>query len=492
MYDYEQEKLFINGEWVTPQDGALVESIDPTTSKPWARVAFAGERDVDSAVEAANRALKGPWNRFSPAQRAELLRKIGAIIEDNVEHLARLETRDNGMLLKDARNNVRSLAQYWYYYAGLADKLEGRNIPVDDGLFAFTTRVPIGVVAAILPWNAPLQMVTWKLAPALAAGCTVIVKSAEQTPVTAYEFARLMQKLDIPPGVVNFLCGTGPDVGRALVAHKGVNKISFTGEHRTAQEIMRTGAVNLKRYSFECGGKAPHIIFDDADLDQAINAATHSAFALCGQSCALGSRLLVQRSVYAQVASEIAARAGKIRVGDPAAAGTQMGPQAHSEQLEKTLRYVDIGRSEGAQLLAGGQRVSAPGLSDGYFVAPTVFGEVNNSMRIAREEIFGPVVSLMPFDTEEEVIGIANDTEYGLTAGLWSKSLGRAHRVASQLQAGTVWVNTYRVLRWSIPYGGFKMSGIGRENGMEAVDAFLQTRATIMNLKGDYPDAYAA
>lgn len=487
---YIQDKLFIGGEWVAPLDGQLHESIDPATGCTWARVAFAGPRDIDRAVDAANSALKGPWSKWSPAQRASLLRQIGGIIEANVDRLARIETTDNGMLLSDARSNVRSLAQYWYYFAGMADKLEGRNIPVDDGYFAYTTRVPVGVVGAILPWNAPLQMVTWKLAPALAAGCTMIIKSAEQTPVSAYEFARLIQNLDIPPGVVSILSGVGSEVGRHLVAHPGVNKISFTGEHRTAQDIMRTGAVNLKRYSFECGGKAPHIIFDDANLEQAINAATHSSFALCGQSCALGSRLLVQRGVYDRVAEEVARRAGRIRVGMPADPSTQMGPQAHQAQLDKTLSYVEIGRSEGAQLLAGGRRVSAPELEGGYYVAPTVFAGVDNRMRIAREEIFGPVVSLMPFDTEDEVIAIANDTEYGLTAGLWSNDLGRAHRVSSQIQAGTVWINTYRFLRWSIPYGGFKVSGLGRENGMEAMDAYLQTRATIIGLTGTYPDVY--
>jgi (Z)-2-((N-methylformamido)methylene)-5-hydroxybutyrolactone dehydrogenase len=487
---YEQDKLYIGGTWTVPLDGDQVQSIDPSNGQPWARVAFAGPRDVETAVEAANAALKGPWSKWSPARRSELLRSIGAMIEANIERLAQLETRDNGMLLSDARNNVRSLAQYWYYFAGMADKLEGRNIPVDDGYFAYTSRVPVGVVAAILPWNAPLQMVTWKLAPALAAGCTVIIKSAEQTPVTAYEFARLLGGIDVPPGVINIICGTGADVGRKLVAHPRINKISFTGEHRTAQDIMRGGAVNLKRLTFECGGKAPHIIFDDADLAQAINAATHSSFALCGQSCALGSRLLVQRSIYDKVAAELSARARRIRVGQPAEPGMQMGPQAHQQQLDKTLQYIDIGQAEGAQLLAGGTRLSSPDLRNGYFVAPTVFGNVNSGMRIAREEIFGPVVSIMPFDSEDEVIQTANDTEYGLVAGIWSTNIGRAHRVASQIQAGTVWINTYRFLRWSIPYGGFKMSGMGRENGMEALDPYLQTRATIVNLTGQYPDAY--
>lgn len=488
---YREERLFIGGEWVAPLDGESGESIDPATGATWARVAFAGRRDIDRAVDAARNALNGPWSKWSPLQRASLLRRIGALFEANVDRLAEVESRDNGLLLRDAKNIVRGMVPYWYYFAGLADKLEGRTIPVEDGILVYTTRVPVGVVGAIIPWNAPLQLITWKLAPALAAGCTVIIKSAEQTPVSAYEFARLLQEADIPPGVVNVVSGLGPSVGRHLVAHPGVNKISFTGEHRTAQDIMRTAAVNLKRLSFECGGKSPHIIFDDADLGPAINAATNSSFAYCGQSCALGSRLLVQRGVYQKVVDEVARRAANIRVGMPADPASQMGPQAHEEQLTKTLDYVASGQAEGARLLTGGARVLKEGLEGGYFVAPTVFGEVASKMRIAQEEIFGPVVSAIPFDTEEEALSIANDTQYGLVAGLWTSNLARAHRVAAHIDTGTVWINTYRYIRWAIPYGGSKMSGFGRENGMEAVDAYLQTRATVVSLSGAFPDAYA-
>lgn len=489
--NYSQEQLFIGGEWVDPIDGEIGESIDPATGEVWARVAFAGVKDVDRAVDAASIAMKGPWKTWSPAQRAALLRRIGGLFEANTERLAELESRDNGLLLTDARNMVRAQAEYYYYFAGVADKLEGRTIPVENGILAYTNRLPVGVVGAIVPWNAPLLTLTWKLAPALAAGCALVIKSAEQTPVTAYELARLLETANVPPGVINIISGIGPTAGRHLVAHPNVAKISFTGEHRTAQDIMRTGAVNLKRYSFECGGKSPHIIFDDADLEQAINAATHSSFAVCGQSCALGSRLLVQRGVYKQVVDELARRAKNIRIGLPGDPNSQMGPQAHSEQLAKTLRYVDIGKNEGAKLLTGGVRVQSGGLGAGYFVTPTVFSDVSNNMQIAREEIFGPVVSAIPFDSEEEAIAIANDTDYGLVAGLWSKDVGRAHRTASQIEAGTVWINTYRFIRWAIPYGGFKMSGLGRENGIEAVDAYLQTRSTIVNFSGKYPDMYA-
>jgi aldehyde dehydrogenase (NAD+) len=291
--------------------------------------------------------------------------------------------------------------------------------------------------------------------------------------------------------VINVVPGWGPVAGAALSEHPRVNKISFTGEHRTAQIIMRAAAGNLKRLSFECGGKAPHIIFEDARLDQAINAATHSAFTGCGQSCALGSRLLVQRSVYAQVVEELGRRAQRIKVGAALDKATQMGPHAHAEQLEKTLGYLAIGRDEGARLVAGGERLRGAEFGDGYYVAPTVFADVNNSMRIAQEEIFGPVVAVIPFDTEEEALSIANHTEYGLVAGLWTQNLGRAHRIAAQIEAGMVWVNTYRFIRWNFPYGGLKVSGVGRENGPEVLEHFTETKATIVHLTGDYPDIYA-
>lgn len=491
QYEYVQEKLFIGGSWADSIDGESTESIDPSNGTAWARVTMAGPGDVDRAVGAAQEALSGPWARWSPAQRAALLRRIGDLFIEHAERLAQLESRDNGMLYRDALAMTRVQAQFYYYYAGLADKIEGRTIPIEDGVLAYTTRAPIGVVGAIVPWNAPLYTLTWKLAPALAAGCTVVVKSAEQTPVSAYEFARLLETCELPPGVVNIISGIGAIAGARLAGDPRVAKISFTGEHRTAQEIMRTGAVNLKRYSFECGGKSPHIIFHDADLGQAMNAAVHSAFAVCGQSCALGSRLFVHQSIYDKAVGELAERAARIRVGRPTDANAQIGPQAHADQLAKTLRYIGIARDEGAELRAGGERVGGE-LANGYFVQPTVFANVRNTMRVAREEIFGPVVSVIPFADEDEVLQMANDTDYGLVAGLWTRDIGRAHRVASRIQAGTVWINTYRYIRWAIPYGGFKMSGIGRENGIEAIDPYLQTRSTIVNLSGAYPDMYAS
>lgn len=490
-YAYTQDKLFIAGEWMPPLDGELVPSIDPSTGKAWALAAFGGPRDIDRAVDAAAQAMRGPWGRMPPAERAALMRKLGGLLEANAERIAELETRDNGRPLRETKLNITAEAQWYYYFAGLADKLDGRMMQINPSLIAYTTRVPVGVVGAIVPWNAPTLVTTMKLAPALAAGCAMVVKVAEHTPVTTYELAKLVEQAGFPKGVVNIVPGYGHTAGAHLAAHPGVDKLSFTGEHRTAQEIMRAGAANLKRVSFECGGKSPHIVFEDADIEQAINGISHAAFMACGQSCALGSRILVQRSLYERLVEEVGARARRLRVGNPLEPTTHIGPQTHKDQLDKTLRYIDIGKSEGARLVAGGVRLTEGGLDQGYFVSPTVFADVKPGMRIAQEEIFGPVVSMIPFDTEEDALAIANGVNYGLTAGLWTRDLGRAHRVSSQIRAGTVWVNTYRIIHPAVPYGGFKISGIGRENGPEAIDEYTEPRATMINLEGKYPYPYA-
>lgn len=486
------EHLFIDGRWVAPVDGRIERSIDPSNGRPWAEVAFGGAADIDRAVDAARRAFdEGPWRRMPGHERAALLRRLAELYRERAPELARLESRDNGRAIRESRVDVGAHPQWYLYYAGLAEQLSGRTIPFDDSVHAFTSRLPVGVVGAITPWNVPLMAATWKLAPALAAGCTVVLKPAEQTPVTSLELARLIEAAGFPPGVVNVVPGDGPGAGARLAAHPDVNKIAFTGEGRTASEILRTGADTLKRFSFELGGKAPHIIFADADLEQALNAATGSAWALCGQSCALGARVLVERPVYERVVEEFARRARRVRVGPPLDDATHMGPQAHEAQLDKTLSYVDIGRLEGAELVAGGRRLDEGALADGYFVEPTVFAGVSNEMRIAREEIFGPVAALIPFDGEDEAIALANATPYGLAAGLWTGDAGRAHRVAARIEAGIVWVNTYRFIRWSTPYGGMKASGWGRENGLEGLDNYLDTRTTVIGTTGRFPDPYA-
>lgn len=486
------EHLYINGEWVKPVDGQLVESINPATGKPWAVVPMGGAKDIDRAVEAARAAFNGPWRRVPGHERAALLRWLAELVRAASPELAILESRDNGALVSDMRASLAAQVDYYHWFASLADKAQGRTIPIDDSVHAFTTRVPVGVVGVIVPWNGPTMTTCMKLGPALAAGCTVVIKPAEQTPVTALELARLAHQAGFPPGVINVVPGYGQSAGARLVAHPDVNKVSFTGEGRTAMQMLRDGADTMKRFTFELGGKAPHILFADADFDNAINAATASAWRLTGQSCALGSRVLVERPIYDRAVEAFRERARAVRVGMPEDEAARMGPQAHEEQLKKTLSYIDIAHRDGAELVAGGKRIETPELAAGYFVEPTVFANANNQMRVAREEIFGPVVALIPFDGEEEAIAIANDTVYGLTAGLWTRDVGRAHRVSNRIDAGTVWVNTYLYMRASTPYGGFKASGWGRENGIDALDPYLETRTTIISTTGQFPNRYAS
>ena len=486
------DKLFIGGEWVAPIDGGMMDTVDPARGTPWARVAYGGKADIDRAVSAAREALSGPWGKMAGWERAALLRRFADLYEAAAPRLAEIETRDNGRALRETRVDVGGHAKFYHWFASRAVNTLGRTIPMDDSVHAFTTREPLGVVGAICPWNVPLMSACWKLGPALAAGCTVVLKPAEQTPVSSVELARLIEEAGFPPGVVNVVPGYGANgAGGALVEHEDVDKIAFTGEGNTARAILKAGADSLKKYTFELGGKSPHILFADADVEQALNAATNSAWTLCGQSCALGSRVLVQRPIYDRVVEAFTARSEKVRVGQPLDEATHMGPQCSAEQLDKTLRYIGIGKDEGAELVAGGNRIETGGLERGYFVQPTVFAGVGNDMRIAREEIFGPVAAIIPFDDEEEAVAMANDTAYGLTAGLWTQDLGRGHRVSQRIKAGIVWVNTYRYIRWSTPYGGFKASGWGRENGLEALDDYLETRCTVISTTGTLPDAYA-
>jgi len=483
-------QLFIGGAWIAPHSGRMISSIDPASEEVWALVAEADEVDVDRAVAAAREALRGPWARLTPTARGALLHELGALITRDARTLAEIESRDNGKPLRDTIGEMQRAADWLTFYAGAADKIYGETIPYKPDAHAFTRREPVGVVGAILPWNSPMSLYAWKLGPALACGCTVVLKPAELTPVSAMELAKLVTEAGFPPGVVNVVPGYGHIAGAAIAAHPNVNKITFTGEHRTAQEIMKSAAVNLKRISFECGGKSPHIIFADADLDRAATVATHGAFRSTGQSCSLGSRLFVQRTVYDVVVDMLVQRAGRIRVGMPLDPTTHIGPQTSAVQLDKTNRYIQLGKDEGYRLLLGGKRPA--GFERGYFVEPTIFGEVDNRSRLAQEEIFGPVLSVIPFDSEAEAVAMANDVVYGLVAGLWTRDIGRAHRVAAQLESGLVSVNTYRPVHWMLPYGGYKMSGIGRENGFDAVNEYLETKTVVIDYaEAPPPDPFA-
>lgn len=480
------DRLYIGGEWTLPHSGRAIPSIDPSTEEVWAEVAEADATDVDRAVEAARAAMRGAWkNKVTATQRGLLLYKLAELIKRDTVRLAELESRDNGKPLRDTTQEVLRAVDWLIYFAGAADKIEGEQIPFKQDALAYTRREPVGVVGAVLPWNSPIMLYSWKIGPALAAGNALVLKPAEQTPVTALEIARLVEEAGFPPGVFNVVPGYGATAGAALAAHPGVNKMSFTGSHATAQKIMQLAAVNLKRCSFECGGKAPHIVFADADLERALPVAVHSAFRSTGQSCALGSRLFVQRPIYETFLKKIADRAKTIRIGAPQDKQTHIGPQTSAEQLAKTEKYIAIGKAEGAKLVAGGKRPAS--LPKGYYIEPTVFADVDNKSRLAQEEIFGPVLAVMPFDTEEEVIQKANDVEYGLVAGLWTSDVGRAHRVAAQIEAGLVTVNTFRSTHWMLPYGGYKLSGIGRENGLEAIRGFTEVKTVVIDFEQAMP-----
>ena len=484
--EHEAPHLFIGGEWSSPHSGRTIASIDPSTEKVWAHVAEADETDVDRAVAAARAALRGLWTtKVTASQRGAMLLKLAELIRRDAKALAMLESRDNGKPLRETQGEVQRAADWITFFAGAADKINGEQIPFRPDALAYTRREPVGVVGAILPWNSPISLYSWKLGPALAAGNTVVIKPAEQTPVSALALGKLIEEAGFPAGVVNIVPGFGPIAGAALVAHPGVDKISFTGEHRTAQEIMRGASVNLKRCSFECGGKSPHILFADADLDKALVVATHGAFRSTGQSCSLGSRLFAQRSIYDAVVERMAERARRIRVGLPLDAKTHIGPQSSAEQLAKTKAYIALGREQGARLVTGGGRPA--GLERGYFIEPTVFADVDNRSRLAQEEVFGPVLAIIPFDTEEEVIALANDVPYGLVAGLWTQDIGRGHRVAAQIQAGLVSINTYRPVHWMLPYGGYKLSGLGRENGLAALEEYTEIKTVVVELATGMP-----
>ncbi len=483
-----QYQLVIDGRRVEAASGQRYDSVDPYLGAPWASAADGDAADVDAAVAAARRALAGPWGQLTGFGRARLMRRLADLIARDADRLADVETRDTGKLLREMRGQLGSIPQWFYYFSGLADKIEGTTIPGDKPNFlVYTRREPAGVVGAIVPWNSPLLLLCWKLAPALAAGCTMVAKPSDYSPASAVELAALMDEAGFPPGVFNVVTGFGPAVGKALAAHPGVDKIAFTGSTLVGAEVAKAAAANITGVLLELGGKSAHLVFDDADLDAACNGVLAGVFAATGQTCMAGSRLLVSRPVHDALVERIAERARSIRLGDPRAAETEMGPVATEPQYRKVLSFLESAAGEGATVAAGGHADDALG---GFFVQPTVLTNVKPTMTVACEEVFGPVLSVIGFDTEDEAVALANDSRYGLAGAVWTKDIHRGHRVAHALRAGTVWINAYRVVGPDVPFGGFGLSGLGRENGIEAVHEYTQTKAIWVELTGGTRDPF--
>jgi acyl-CoA reductase-like NAD-dependent aldehyde dehydrogenase len=472
-------QLFIDGKWVDAESGKTFTTPNPATGKPFAEVAEADKADIEKAVRAARRAFEGKWSRMSARERGRLIYKLAQLIEQNAKELAAIETADNGKPIRDSQSiDLPVTVEHFEYFAGYATKIEGETIPVPGRMFNYTLREPLGVCAAITPWNFPLLMAAYKLAPALACGNTVVLKPAEQTPCTALELGRLIQEAGFPEGVVNIVPGYGKTAGAALAAHPGIDKIAFTGSTEVGKLIARAAAENLSKVSLELGGKAPNIVFADADLEQAVNGALMGIFYNQGQVCTAGSRLFLEESVKDEFLTRFKERAERIKVGDPMNKETQLGPQVSEEQLKRIKSYVDIARTEGATVFAGGGSPQLEGdFQNGYFFQPTIFSEVRNEMRVAQEEIFGPVASVITFKDEDSLIRQANETIYGLSAGIWTRDITRAHRFAKEVKAGVVWINTFNMFNAASPFGGYKQSGYGREMGKHAIDLYTQVKS---------------
>jgi (Z)-2-((N-methylformamido)methylene)-5-hydroxybutyrolactone dehydrogenase len=472
---------FIDGKWVTPAEGAYFESTNPATLEVLYTAARGTKADIDTAVRAARTAFENPlWRDLSQTKRGHLLRRLGDLVGEHADELARMETEDNGKLLREMRGQLATLPEYLYYYAGLADKVQGSQVPtMNPAILNYTQREPLGVVGAITPWNSPLTLTTSKLAPALAAGNTIVIKPSEYTSRTVLRLAELTVEAGFPDGVVNVVTGLGAEAGAALVDHPEIAKISFTGSTATGSAIAASAASRFIGCTLELGGKSPNIVFEDANIPNAAMGVVAGIFAAAGQTCIAGSRVFAHRSVYDELLEKVAERAKSIVIGNPIEDTTELGPLAFAAQQEKVGSYVDLGVSEGAKVLTGGGRpdVELPG----YFYAPTVLTDVDNSMRVVREEIFGPVAAIMPFDTEEEVLRLANDTQYGLAAGVWTQNLARAHRMSRKLEAGTVWVNTYRAMSPMSPRQGFKNSGVGIEHGLESMHEYTRLKSIWIN-----------
>lgn len=469
---------FIGGGFSEPAGKRYFPTVNPYTGQVWAEIAEGDANDVNRAVRAAKTAFEGEWGRKTASERGRLLYKLADLIEDSAAYLAEIEVRDNGKLLAEMSGQTRYMSQWYRYYGGLADKLQGAVIPTDKPVyFNYTKYEPLGVVAMITPWNSPLLLLSWKLAPALAAGNTAVIKPSEFTSASALEFVKLVKQAGIPDGVVNVVTGFGKEAGAALVAHPDVAKVAFTGSDVSGQRIYESAAAGIKRVSLELGGKSPNIVFEDADKEAAVMGAISGIFAATGQTCLAGSRLLVQESIHDEFVNRLTEVARAARIGDPMLPDTNVGPVTTRPQYEKVLDYINIAKNEGAKCVLGGNPYTGPGAKGGQFVEPTIFTEVRNDMRIAQEEVFGPVLSVIKFKDEEEAISIGNDIAFGLAAGIWTADIGRAFRVSDRLRAGTVWVNTYRAVSFTTPFGGYKRSGLGRENGMDVLKEYCNVKA---------------
>jgi len=477
-------QTYIDGKWCDAASGKKFQTHDPYTGEPWALIPECDAKDVDRACEAAWRAFdKGPWATMTQTARGKVLRRIAGLIEAHAEHLAQIEVRDNGKLMSEMHAQTKYLPEWFYYYGGLADKIQGAVVPADrPDHFTYILKEPVGVCAFITPWNSPLMLVGWKLAPALAAGCTVVIKPSEFTSASLLEFMKLViEPAELPPGVINVVTGYGAVVGEPLVTHPKVAKVAFTGGSATGARVNELAAKTFKKVSLELGGKSPNIVFDDCIIDDAVSGAVSGIFAATGQTCIAGSRLLLQETIHDQFVDKLVAMAKTARLGDPAKLETQVGPVTTPPQYQKILSYIDIAKGEGAKCVLGGGPATAAEGGGKYFVKPTIFTGVNNKMRIAQEEVFGPVLSIIKFKDEEEAVAIANDIAYGLGAGIWTQSVRRATGISKRIRAGTVWVNTYRAVSFTMPFGGYKASGLGRENGIEAIEGYLQSKSVWIN-----------
>jgi len=478
------KKLLIDGKWVAAESGKTFETYNPANGEVLAKVAEGGKEDVDKAVKAARRAFEtGPWRKLSASERARLLYKLADAIEARADEFAQLETLDNGKPIKESRYvDIPQAVETFRYYAGWCTKLEGETMNVNSNFFNYTLREPVGVVGQIIPWNFPLLMAAWKLGPALACGNTLVLKPAEQTPLTALRLGELICELGFPEGVVNIVTGFGPNsAGEFLANHPDVDKVAFTGEDKTGREIVKASTGNLKRVSLELGGKAPNIVFADADMEAAIKGAITGIFFNQGQVCCAGSRLFLEKSVHDEFLTKLTEKAKNLRQGPGLDEKTQIGPQVSKEQVERIMGYVDIAKKEGANLVCGGERPEGE-LSRGYFVKPTIFKGVNNEMRIAQEEVFGPVLAVIPFTTIEEVAEQANKTTYGLSGAVWTNNIKKAHKLAAHIKAGTIWVNCFNAFDPAVPFGGYKMSGYGRELGKHSIELYTNIKSVWVNL----------